>query len=158
MKKTFSLITALALSLTAASAARIYTPEETGAESKRANEFLDKCYDDFIAHHPQAAARLGIKTNYDKWDDISDAQAAADLAVELANVAALTRDFDLTAPGHCLQDWNVKDLELREKAKKELGNKFDIRQFHEVVLTNGAIPLDVLQELVDRWVKSKQGG
>jgi hypothetical protein len=82
----------------------------------------------------------------------------ADLAVELANVAALTRDFDLTAPGHCLQDWNVKDLELREKAKKELGNKFDIRQFHEVVLTNGAIPLDVLQELVDRWVKSKQGG
>jgi uncharacterized protein (DUF885 family) len=52
----------------------------------------------------------------------------------------------------------IKILELREKAKKELGNKFDIRQFHEVVLTNGAIPLDVLQELVDRWVKSKQGG
>jgi uncharacterized protein (DUF885 family) len=52
----------------------------------------------------------------------------------------------------------LKILELREKAKKELGNKFDIRQFHEVVLTNGAIPLDVLQELVDRWVKSKQGG
>jgi uncharacterized protein (DUF885 family) len=51
----------------------------------------------------------------------------------------------------------IKILELREKAKKQLGNKFDIRQFHEVVLTNGAIPLDVLQELVDRWVKSKQG-
>jgi uncharacterized protein (DUF885 family) len=52
----------------------------------------------------------------------------------------------------------IKILELREKAKKQLGNKFDIRQFHEVVLTNGAIPLDVLQELVDRWVKSKQDG
>ena len=50
----------------------------------------------------------------------------------------------------------LKILELREKAKNELGNKFDIRQFHEVVLTNGAIPLDVLQELVDRWVKSKK--
>jgi uncharacterized protein (DUF885 family) len=52
----------------------------------------------------------------------------------------------------------LKILELREKAKKTLGDKFDIRQFHEVVLGNGSVPLDVLDELVDRWIKSKQGG
>ena len=52
----------------------------------------------------------------------------------------------------------LKILELREKAKKSLGNKFDIRQFHEVVLSNGSVPLDVLEELVDRWIKSKQAG
>jgi uncharacterized protein (DUF885 family) len=52
----------------------------------------------------------------------------------------------------------LKILELREKAKKSLGDKFDIRQFHEVVLGNGSVPLDVLEELVDRWVKSKQAG
>jgi uncharacterized protein (DUF885 family) len=52
----------------------------------------------------------------------------------------------------------IKILELREKAKKQLGNKFDIRQFHDVVLTNGALPLDVLEELVDRWIESKQNG
>jgi uncharacterized protein (DUF885 family) len=52
----------------------------------------------------------------------------------------------------------IKILELREKAKKQLGNKFDIHQFHDVVLTNGALPLDVLEELVDRWIKSKQNG
>ena len=46
---------------------------------------------------------------------------------------------------------------LREKAKKQLGNKFDIRQFHAVVLTNGAVPLDLLEELVDRWIKTKSG-
>ena len=50
----------------------------------------------------------------------------------------------------------LKILELREKAKHELGTKFDIRQFHDVVLTNGAVPLDVLEDLVNRWVKSKQ--
>jgi uncharacterized protein (DUF885 family) len=50
----------------------------------------------------------------------------------------------------------IKILELREKAKKELGDKFDIRQFHEVVLTSGPVPLDLLEELVDRWIKSKQ--
>jgi len=52
----------------------------------------------------------------------------------------------------------LKILELREKAKKSLGEKFDIRQFHEVVLGNGSVPLDVLEELVDRWIKSKQAG
>ena len=52
----------------------------------------------------------------------------------------------------------IKILELREKAKKQLGNKFDIRQFHDVVLTNGALPLDVLEESVARWIKSKQNG
>jgi uncharacterized protein (DUF885 family) len=51
----------------------------------------------------------------------------------------------------------IKILELREKAKKQLGDKFDLRQFHEVVLTNGAVPLDVLEELVNRWIKSKTG-
>jgi uncharacterized protein (DUF885 family) len=52
----------------------------------------------------------------------------------------------------------LKILELREKAKKSLGDKFDIRQFHELVLSNGSVPLDVLEELVDRWIKSKQAG
>ena len=49
----------------------------------------------------------------------------------------------------------LKILELREGAKEKLGDKFDIREFHDVVLTNGAIPLDVLEELVNDWVISK---
>lgn len=48
-----------------------------------------------------------------------------------------------------------KILELRENARKALGDKFDIREFHDVVLTNGAVPLTILEELVGDWVASK---
>ncbi len=48
-----------------------------------------------------------------------------------------------------------KILELREQAKKKLGDQFDIREFHDVVLTNGAVPLNVLEELVQDWITTK---
>ena len=50
----------------------------------------------------------------------------------------------------------LKILELREKTKKSLGDKFVTRQFHELLLSNGSVPLDVLEQLVKRWIKSKQ--
>ncbi|WP_299716564.1 DUF885 family protein [uncultured Tenacibaculum sp.] len=48
----------------------------------------------------------------------------------------------------------IKIIELREKAKKALGEKFDIRKFHDVVLTNGPLPLNVLENLVDKYIAS----
>ena len=45
-----------------------------------------------------------------------------------------------------------KILELRKKAKTKLNDKFDIREFHDVVLLNGALPLNILEELVDAWI------
>jgi uncharacterized protein (DUF885 family) len=50
-----------------------------------------------------------------------------------------------------------KIVELREEAKDQLGENFDIREFHDVVLTNGAVPLNILEEMVQEWVQSKKG-
>ncbi|WP_105264798.1 DUF885 domain-containing protein [Pseudoalteromonas sp. T1lg76] len=50
----------------------------------------------------------------------------------------------------------LKIVELREEAKKALGDKFDIRQFHDVVLKNGPVPLNLLEEMVAEWVAKKQ--
>ena len=49
----------------------------------------------------------------------------------------------------------LKIVELREKAQKALGEKFDIRDFHDVVLGNGAVSLDVLEALVDKYIADK---
>ncbi|MFN8287793.1 MAG: DUF885 domain-containing protein [Chitinophagales bacterium] len=46
----------------------------------------------------------------------------------------------------------LKILQLRQHAEKELGSKFDIRQFHDVVLTNGAVSLTTLEDLVNKWI------
>ncbi len=51
----------------------------------------------------------------------------------------------------------LKIAELRKKAETALGDRFDIRDFHEVVLANGAVPLNVLSEEVDRYIASKKG-
>ena len=88
---------ALLIFSSALAAAKTYTPEQIAAESKRANEFFDKGFDEYVARHPQFASQLGLKTDYDKWDDISDAQAVADLAAQMSRLAALKRDFDFDA-------------------------------------------------------------
>jgi uncharacterized protein (DUF885 family) len=48
----------------------------------------------------------------------------------------------------------MKILELREKAMNELGDRFDLRDFHDVVLKNGAVPLDILERIVDDYIAS----
>lgn len=50
----------------------------------------------------------------------------------------------------------MKILELRQKAKNALDENFDIREFHEVVLSHGAIPLNVLEDFVDEYISSKK--
>ncbi|MBR9907296.1 MAG: DUF885 domain-containing protein [Gammaproteobacteria bacterium] len=51
----------------------------------------------------------------------------------------------------------LKILELREKAQTALGDKFDIREFHDVILANGPVPLNVLEQFVDDYIADKQG-
>ena len=50
----------------------------------------------------------------------------------------------------------IKILELRERARAALGSRFDLRRFHEEVLRNGEMPLEVLEMMIDEWIASQR--
>ena len=50
----------------------------------------------------------------------------------------------------------LKILELRERARQQLGPRFDLRDFHDVVLRNGAVPLEILEQIVNDYIKAKK--
>jgi uncharacterized protein (DUF885 family) len=62
-------------------------------------------------------------------------------------------------PGQALayKAGQMKILELRERARKELGARFDLRSFHDAVLGEGALPLDVLETKIDAWIAKRKG-
>jgi uncharacterized protein (DUF885 family) len=48
----------------------------------------------------------------------------------------------------------MKIIELRQRAEQALGNRFDIREFHDVLLGQGALPLDLLESVVDHYIET----
>jgi uncharacterized protein (DUF885 family) len=78
-------------------------------------------------------------------------------AIDETNIQAET-DRYIAWPGQALgyKIGQLKMIALREKAQQELGPKFDIRAFHDQVLDSGALPLDLLEEHVNAWIKQQK--
>ena len=49
----------------------------------------------------------------------------------------------------------LKIVELRDRAKTRLGGRFDLRRFHNAVIDQGALPLDVLASRIDEWIATE---
>jgi uncharacterized protein (DUF885 family) len=65
----------------------------------------------------------------------------------------------IAIPGQALS-YKIGELKLRElraRAEQALGEKFDIRAFHDEVLAHGSVPLSVLESAVDRWIMAQKG-
>lgn len=107
------------------------------------------------------AIRLVVDTgfHYKHWSRDQVVQFFHDhSAIDEVEVQSET-DRYIVWPGQALayKIGQLKILELRERAKHELGPKFDIRQFHDEVLSAGALPLDVLERRIDGWIGTEKG-
>ncbi|MEN1678849.1 MAG: DUF885 domain-containing protein [Planctomycetota bacterium] len=106
------------------------------------------------------ACRLVVDTgvHYFGWTrDEAIAFMAANSAMSLHNIRAEV-DRYIGWPGQALayKTGELKIRELRGMAEERLGDEFDVREFHRVVLGAGAVPLDVLEENVVAWVESAE--
>lgn len=108
------------------------------------------------------AVRLVVDTgiHYKRWtrEQAIDYMKANTGMAESDVIAEIERYFVMPGQATAYKVGMMKILELRGKAKNELGDEFDLRTFHNVVLTNGAVPLTILEELVDRYIAETKAG
>ena len=135
--------------------------EGWGLYSEELGEFMnlyDDPYDKFgqLTYDMWRAIRLVVDTgiHYKNWSR----QDAIDLFLE--NTAKSKLDIEnevdryIAWPGQALayKIGQLKILELRNKAEKKLGDKYDIKDFHYEVLKRGSLPLDILEFYINEWI------
>ena len=114
-----------------------------------------------LSYQMWRAARLVVDTGIHakRWDK---ARAVAfmreNTALTEANIDAEVNRY-ISWPGQALgyKLGELKIRELRAKAEQALGAKFDIRRFHDAVLLQGSVPLDVLEAQVNDWIAAERG-
>ncbi len=130
-----------------------YIPKEIG--------FYQDPYSDFgrLAMELWRSCRLVVDTGIHakKWtrQEGIDYYKKNTPAAESACVKMVERHIVMPGQATAYKIGMNKILDLREKAREQLGDKFDIREFHDVVLTDGALPLTVLESKVNDWVEEK---
>lgn len=108
------------------------------------------------------AVRLVVDTGLHAkgWTRKRAREFARENAPKSEEEIAVEVDRYLAMPGQALA-YKIGELriqELRKRAQDKLGDRFDIRGFHDTVLGSGALPLDLLEQNVDAWIAARQAG
>jgi len=125
--------------------------------------FYQDPYSDFgrLTYEAWRAARLVVDTGLHAkgWPRQKAIDYLAEnTALSMADVIGqIDRYISWPAQALSYKIGEIKIRELRALAEKELGNKFNIRQFHDHMLKNGSLPLALLEELTKDWIKVQQG-
>ena len=122
----------------------------------------DKQYLGHLSSEMLRAVRLVIDTGIHSkgWTrQQSIDYMAANLASDIKDVESEVERYSVW-PGQALgyKIGQLKIIELRKKAEKELKNQFDIKKFHDVVLGQGTLSLFVLEKRVNKWIQEQKKG
>ena len=114
-----------------------------------------------LSYQMWRAARLVVDTgiHHKGWDKARAVAFMRDYtALSDANIDAEVNRY-ISWPGQALgyMIGNIRIRELRARAERELGSKFDLRSFHDAVLLQGSVPLDVLETQVREWIATEKG-
>jgi len=106
------------------------------------------------------AVRLVVDTgmHYYKWDRAKAIDFFKENAAKTDQDIVNEIDRYISDPGQALayKIGELKIKELRAKSKNELGDKFNIKDFHDIVLLSGAVPLDILERNVNEYIAKKK--
>lgn len=113
-----------------------------------------------LSYEMWRACRLVVDTGMHAkgWSKAQAVQFMLDnTALSPANIEAEVNRY-ISWPGQALgyKIGEIKIRELRAKAEAELGTKFDLRRFHDAVLTQGSVPLDVLEVQIADWIAAEK--
>jgi len=114
-----------------------------------------------LSYQAWRAARLVVDTGIHSkgWDKARAVAFMRDnTALTDANIDAEVNRY-ISWPGQALgyKIGELKIRELRTRAERELGARFDLRRFHDAVLLQGSVPLDVLEAQVREWIEAEKG-
>jgi uncharacterized protein (DUF885 family) len=113
-----------------------------------------------LSYQMWRAARLVVDTGIHSkgWDKArAVAYMKENTALTDANInAEVNRYISWPAQALGYMLGNIRIRELRAKAERELGGKFDLRRFHDAVLLQGSVPLDVLETQIDSWIAAEK--
>jgi uncharacterized protein (DUF885 family) len=124
--------------------------------------FYTDPYSDFgrLSMEMWRACRLVVDTgmHYFDWTREQAIQYMQENSAESLHNIEAEIDRYIGWPGQALayKMGELKIRELRARAEKQLGDRFDVRAFHDAVLGGGAVPLDVLEKQIDAWIAEQQ--
>ncbi|MEM6899738.1 MAG: DUF885 domain-containing protein, partial [Pseudomonadota bacterium] len=121
-------------------------PETAQTESERLGEFFEETFNASVARSPMTQTFLGIKDDYDKWDDVSEASVLREIEIQRANVAKMRSDFSYEQlDDQAKLSWRLAEYEL-EQAERDFAFRDHAYIFNQMRGAHSWVPAFLINQ------------